>query len=119
MYEHRSNVQLDPEQNAPDRARMLCISWDFEDRGSKAPFNSVMRHDDGPPTARKPGLSAPQAAQTLGVSLSTIYRWSDLGYLEFHRTPSGQRRFPRERIDAFIRRLEGQRRDPLRNRRTG
>jgi excisionase family DNA binding protein len=78
-----------------------------------------MRHDEGPFTAREPVFSAPQAAHALGVSLSTIYRWSDLGYLEFHRTGSGQRRFTRERIDGFISRLEGQRLAPLRDRGTG
>jgi excisionase family DNA binding protein len=78
-----------------------------------------MRHDEGSFIAGEPGLSAPQAAHTLGVSLSTVYRWADLGYLVFHRTPSGQRRFTRERIDDFIGQLEGQRRARLRDRRAG
>ena len=44
------------------------------------------------------GLSTSQAAQALGVSLGTIRRWSDMGYLESYRTPGGQRRFSREQI---------------------
>ena len=78
-----------------------------------------MKYDESPLTACELGLSAPQAAYALGVSLSTIYRWADLGYLVFHRTASGQRRFPREQIDRFISQLEGQRLAPLRDRRIG
>jgi excisionase family DNA binding protein len=52
------------------------------------------------------GLSTSQAARALGVSLGTIRRWSDMGYLESYRTPGGQRRFSREQIDQFIGSLE-------------
>jgi excisionase family DNA binding protein len=55
----------------------------------------------------------------LGVSLSTIYRWSDLGYLESFQTATGQRRFSKERIDGFISKLQRQHLDPLRDRSTG
>jgi excisionase family DNA binding protein len=48
------------------------------------------------------GLSTSQAARALGVSLGTIRRWSDMGYLESYRTPGGQRRFSRDQIDQFI-----------------
>ncbi len=48
------------------------------------------------------GLSTSQAARALGVSLGTIRRWSDMGYLESYRTPGGQRRFSREQIEEFI-----------------
>ena len=48
------------------------------------------------------GLSTSQAAKALGVSLGTIRRWSDMGYLESYRTPGGQRRFSREQIEHFI-----------------
>ncbi len=41
-------------------------------------------------------------ASPLGVSLGTIRRWSDMGYLESYRTPGGQRRFSREQIDHFV-----------------
>lgn len=48
------------------------------------------------------GLTISQAAHELGVSLGTIRRWSDMGYLESYRTPGGQRRFSREHIDRFV-----------------
>jgi excisionase family DNA binding protein len=52
------------------------------------------------------GLSTSQAAEALGVSLGTIRRWSDMGYLESYRTPGGQRRFSAEQIDQFLTRLQ-------------
>jgi excisionase family DNA binding protein len=52
------------------------------------------------------GLSASQAARVLGVSVSTVRRWSDSGALRGYRTPGGQRRFSREQIDAFLDSLE-------------
>jgi excisionase family DNA binding protein len=52
------------------------------------------------------GLSISQAALELGVSLGTIRRWSDMGYLESYRTPGGQRRFSRDHIERFIGSLE-------------
>jgi len=48
------------------------------------------------------GLSTSQAAHALGVSLGTIRRWSDMGYLQSYRTPGGQRRFSHEQIEQFI-----------------
>jgi excisionase family DNA binding protein len=48
------------------------------------------------------GYSTSQAAHVLGVSLGTIRRWSDMGYLESYRTPGGQRRFSRAQIEHFI-----------------
>ena len=53
-------------------------------------------------TARPLGLSTSQAAQALGVSLGTVRRWSDMGYLESYRTPGGQRRFSQEQIEHFL-----------------
>jgi excisionase family DNA binding protein len=78
-----------------------------------------MSNDEGLLAAGELGISAPQAAQAIGVSPSTIYRWSDQGYLESYRTPSGQRRFSREGIDEFIAVLERQQLEPMRDRRTG
>jgi excisionase family DNA binding protein len=52
------------------------------------------------------GLSTSQAAQALGVSLGTIRRWSDMGYLESYRTPGGQRRFSAQQIDQFLVKLQ-------------
>ena len=48
------------------------------------------------------GLSTSQAANALGVSLGTIRRWADMGYLESYRTPGGQRRFSVEQIEQFL-----------------
>jgi excisionase family DNA binding protein len=48
------------------------------------------------------GLTTSEAARHLGVSLSTIRRWSDLGYLRGSRTPGGQRRFSIDQLDVFI-----------------
>jgi excisionase family DNA binding protein len=48
------------------------------------------------------GLTTSEAARHLGVSLSTIRRWSDMGYLNGYRTPGGQRRFSVEQLDEFI-----------------
>jgi excisionase family DNA binding protein len=53
------------------------------------------------------GLTASQAARALGVSVSTVRRWSDSGALRGYRTPGGQRRFSREQIEAFVVSLEG------------
>ena len=52
------------------------------------------------------GLTTSEAARHLGVSMSTIRRWSDMGYLSSYRTPGGQRRFSVEQLDAFIESLE-------------
>jgi excisionase family DNA binding protein len=55
------------------------------------------------------GLTASQAARALGVSVSTVRRWSDSGALPGYRTPGGQRRFSREQIEAFVASLEQER----------
>jgi excisionase family DNA binding protein len=55
------------------------------------------------------GLSTSQAAEALGVSLGTIRRWSDMGYLESYRTPGGQRRFSLEQIETFLASLQPER----------
>jgi len=62
----------------------------------------------------KLGLTTSEAARHLGVSLSTIRRWSDMGYLRGYRTPGGQRRFSIEQLDEFLESLEsdGPRRAP-------
>jgi excisionase family DNA binding protein len=72
------------------------------------------------PTTGSPlGLSTSQAAQALGVSLGTIRRWSDMGYLHSYRTPGGQRRFSQEQIDTFLGSLAQQSADPLEQRKAG
>jgi excisionase family DNA binding protein len=50
-------------------------------------------------------FTSSQAASYLGVSLATVRRWSNAGYLNGYRTPGGQRRFSREQLDAFVRSL--------------
>ncbi|HTD58464.1 MAG TPA: helix-turn-helix domain-containing protein [Solirubrobacteraceae bacterium] len=60
------------------------------------------------PTTPSPGhenqlvFTSSQAARYLGVSLATVRRWTDAGYLSGYRTPGGQRRFSREQLDGFI-----------------
>ncbi len=58
------------------------------------------------------GLSTSEAARHLGVSLSTVRRWSDAGHLRGYRTPGGQRRFTVEQLDAFLESLTPGQRDP-------
>ena len=58
------------------------------------------------------GLSTSQAAEALGVSLGTIRRWSDMGYLQSYRTPGGQRRFSRDQIEQFLVSLQPERAEP-------
>jgi excisionase family DNA binding protein len=58
------------------------------------------------PNGSRLGLSTSQAARELGVSLGTVRRWADLGYLRAYRTPGGQRRFSAEQIENFVRSLE-------------
>ncbi len=65
------------------------------------------------------GLSTSQAAQALGVSLGTIRRWSDMGYLQSYRTPGGQRRFSRDQIEKFVGSLEQQSSDTSAERKAG
>lgn len=47
-------------------------------------------------------FTSSQAARYLGVSLATIRRWADAGYLSCYRTPGSQRRFSRRQLDEFI-----------------
>jgi len=61
-----------------------------------------------PPTATFPRnnrqlvFTSSQAARYLGVSLATVRRWTDAGYISCYRTPGGQRRFAREQLDTFV-----------------
>ena len=47
-------------------------------------------------------LTASEAADHLGVSISTVRRWSDAGHLKGYRTPGGQRRFSIQQLDDFL-----------------
>tara|TARA_R110002126_G_scaffold48343_2_gene134689 strand:- start:33 stop:230 length:198 start_codon:yes stop_codon:yes gene_type:complete len=44
-----------------------------------------------------------EAAKILGVSTDTVGRYLDLGIIEGHRTPSGQRRVNRDSVESVIR----------------
>jgi excisionase family DNA binding protein len=52
-------------------------------------------------------FTSSQAARYLGVSLATVRRWSNAGYLVGYRTPGGQRRFSQRQLDAFVGSLSG------------
>lgn len=52
------------------------------------------------------GLTVSQAAAELGVSVATVRRWSNAGYLKGYRTPGGQRRFTHEQIEEFVASLQ-------------
>jgi len=52
------------------------------------------------------GLTVSQAANELGVSVATVRRWSNAGFLKGYRTPGGQRRFTRQQIEEFLESLE-------------
>jgi excisionase family DNA binding protein len=55
-----------------------------------------------PRNERQLVFTSSQAARYLGVSLATVRRWTDAGYVSCYRTPGGQRRFAREQLDVFI-----------------
>lgn len=55
-------------------------------------------------------LSVSQVADRLGVSIGTVRRWADDGYLEGFRTPGGQRRFNAGQVEAFVASLDRSRR---------
>jgi excisionase family DNA binding protein len=57
-------------------------------------------------TTSRLGLSTSQVARQLGVSLGTVRRWADMGYLRVYRTPGGQRRFSSEQVEEFLTSLE-------------
>lgn len=61
-----------------------------------------MLSDPAPHHERQLVFTSSQAARYLGVSLATVRRWTDAGYLTGYRTPGGQRRFSREQLDDFI-----------------
>jgi len=69
-----------------------------------------------PSSQNRLGLTTSEAARHLGVSLSTIRRWSDAGALRGYRTPGGQRRFSVEQLDDFMATLESTALPPARRR---
>ena len=47
-------------------------------------------------------MTPQQAADYLGVSIRTLYRWEDDGLVSPRRTPGGHRRYSRDDIDALL-----------------
>ncbi len=48
-------------------------------------------------------LTVGQAADYIGVSPSSIRKWSDRGLIQAYRTPGGDRRFSIDDLDELIR----------------
>jgi excisionase family DNA binding protein len=72
----------------------------------RVPFSQNTQHMTRTTHTSRLGLTTSEAARHLGVSLSTVRRWSDMGYLRGYRTPGGQRRFPVQELDEFVVSLE-------------
>jgi len=53
-----------------------------------------------------PEAALERVAASLGVSIATVRRWSNAGYLDGYRTPGGQRRFTQEQLDSFLESLK-------------
>ncbi len=51
-------------------------------------------------------FTSSEAADYIGVSLATIRRWTDAGYVACYRTPGGQRRFSSDQLDHFVASLQ-------------
>lgn len=47
-------------------------------------------------------LKIAEVAALLRVSYSTLYRWERDGRIEVERTPTGQRRYRRQAVDAAL-----------------
>jgi excisionase family DNA binding protein len=58
---------------------------------------TVMSEETSPPW-----LSTSEAARRIGLSADTIRRYADSGQLPVLITPSGQRRFRPEDVDALL-----------------
>jgi excisionase family DNA binding protein len=85
---------------------MLCKTHHPLVGGAETVVNCHMATQSTTARPSRLGLSTSQAARELGVSLGTVRRWADMGYLRAYRTPGGQRRFNAEQIEAFVRSLE-------------
>src|SRR4030088_2696863 len=93
MREYRQRRAAKPAQSHVDCNRLLAGAL-------RLPIMTRLT-----PTTRL-GLTTSEAARHLGVSLSTVRRWSDMGYLRGYRTPGGQRRLPVQELDEVVTPLE-------------
>lgn len=64
-----------------------------------------MQQRDAKQTDSRLALTTSQVARQLGVSVGTVRRWSDGGYIHSYRTPGRQRRFSAEEVEAFVAKL--------------
>lgn len=74
--------------------------------GERQPRERQQSHERQPAGERQLVFTSSQAAEYLGVSLATIRRWADAGYISCYRTPGSQRRFSRRQLDEFISSLQ-------------
>jgi excisionase family DNA binding protein len=51
-------------------------------------------------------LTVKQAAEFLGVSRNTLYRYENRGFLVPLRTPTGHRRYRRSDLEDFLHKME-------------
>jgi excisionase family DNA binding protein len=50
-------------------------------------------------------LTVKDVARILGISIGTVRKWTDEGYIEASRTPGGHRRYSQDDIDAFLKKI--------------
>ncbi len=65
-----------------------------------------MSQETGKKTAKREWYSIPEAAEYLGISEPTIYRWMRDGFLSFYKV-GGSTRFSQEGLDAIIEKTTG------------
>lgn len=52
--------------------------------------------------SEKVAFTTKEAAEYLGISCSTLWRWRRIGLIASARAPGGQRRFSRESIEVYL-----------------
>jgi excisionase family DNA binding protein len=89
------------------KARLVPQTLEHGANMQRPPFSETTDSPpDQPQVERQLVFTSSQAARYLGVSLATIRRWADAGYINCYRTPGSQRRFSRRQLDEFISSLE-------------
>lgn len=62
---------------------------------------------DSPPRTTQPApgdlLTSHEAAEIIGVSVRSLYRWEESGDITPARTPGGHRRYLRADVEALLR----------------